>query len=346
MKIFLSTRLKLTAWYLLIIMIISGVFSFAAYRLLTAEVERSLNRQRILIEQRGHFTSIVLPQSINPEVIDDVNNRIKWSLIFVNLFILAVSGFASYFLAGKTLQPIEDMLNEQKRFVTDASHELRTPLTSLRTTIEVNLRDKKLGIREARKLLASNLEDVAGLQQLSDGLIKLARYERGSEQVVFELTQIKTIVLEAVRKVAIIAENKHIAIKTEIQGVRLRGDVKSLVELVTIFLDNAIKYSPAGSSITVVTRKNNFSAEVLIKDQGIGIPKKDLARVFNRFYRSDSSRQNSQTNGYGLGLSIAQRIIEVHGGSIDVKSEVGKGTTFSIKLPRQIDHLTRAGYRG
>src|SRR3989338_803664 len=151
MTTFHYARLKLTAWYLLIIMALSTLFSLVIYNALTAEVDRFERAQRFFIERRLQEGSLPLPpptdgrrlfpfnngEPINPELLAETKQRILLTLILANAGILIVSGGLGYFLAGRTLRPIKDMMDEQNRFITDASHELKTPLTSLRTELEV-----------------------------------------------------------------------------------------------------------------------------------------------------------------------------------------------------------------
>lgn len=319
---FRSARLKLTAWYLLIIMLISISFSLAIYRVLVTEFARVERVQRI----RRHLV-------IDPEVLKESQERLRVTLILINLAILGAAGVSGYFLAGRTLRPIQDMVDEQSRFITDASHELRTPLTSLKSEIEVNLRAKDLSLPDAKKLLMSNLEEVNNLQYLSDNLIKLTQFQTSSDRGTFERISLVEIFHEAQKKIANIAKHKNINIKNNIKDFSLDGDRQSLLELFVILLDNAIKYSPKGKSVTVTSKKTDHSVEIKFKDNGIGIDEKDIPHLFDRFYRTDKSRTKLEVGGYGLGLSIAKQIIEKHKGSIKVESELGKGTTFIINLP-------------
>src|SRR5579872_1505707 len=166
---FTSARLHLTAWYLFIIMFISILFSFAFYQIAEDEVSRVV-KVRELREQRlnNEFLQIHhLPPSLpSVQELNDAQTHLKILLIFINGIIFILAGGGGYFLAGRTLNPIKTMMDKQKRFITDASHEMRTPLTTLRSEIEVGLRDKKLSLKEARGLLESNLEEVMNLQLL------------------------------------------------------------------------------------------------------------------------------------------------------------------------------------
>lgn len=328
---FQSARLKLTAWYLLIIMLISIAFSVAIYQVLVTEFARVERVQRLRRTLR--IPSESRRPVIDPEVLKESENRLRATLILINLAILGVAGVAGYFLAGRTLRPIRDMVDEQSRFITDASHELRTPLTSLKSEIEVNLRDKNLKLEDAKKLLQSNLEEVNNLQYLSDNLIKLTQYQKTADRHVFEKVSLKEVLNEAQKKIANLARIKNIIIKDNTRNFILKADKQSLIEVFVIVLDNAIKYSPKGRQVALSSKKVDRSVEISVSDQGIGISREDLPHLFDRFYRVDKSRTKVDVSGYGLGLSIAKQIIEKHGGLIQVKSEIDKGSIFSIRLP-------------
>lgn len=346
---FAKTRLKLTAWYLLIIMLISVSFSVAMYKVLTSELDRIEHLQRLRQERQ---LSLLGPDSIpfefrqrlprtlmiDPEIIAETKTRLKMILFLINGGILGASALAGYFLAGRTLRPIKDMVDEQNRFITDSSHELRTPITSLKTEIEVNLRDTKLN-KEAKKILESNLEEVNNLQTLSDNLIKLTQYQKSNGNIIFKNTSIKEIVAEACRKVSYLAKHSKISIHNKVKDYVLQADRQSLSEAFVIFLDNAIKYSPQNTSVTLTSRTADNSIVIDIKDEGIGIAKEDIAHLFERFYRVDKSRTKTDVEGFGLGLSIAKQIIDKHNGTIFVESQLNKSTTFSIRLP--LRHIGR-----
>lgn len=332
---FKLARLKLTAWYLLIIMLVSMVFSFAIYNGINREFGRFESAQELRLERER---STLLPlqsrgsRIFDPLMISQAREHLTLTLILLNLGILVISGFAGYFLAGKTLKPIKEMVDEQNRFITDSSHELRTPLTSLKTTIEVALRDKNLNLYSAKKLLKSNLEDVDSLQILSDDLIKLAQSQNPNGNFVFENVSVAEILSAAIDKIKPLAGKNKISIKTHIKNLEIEGDKKSLTETLVILLDNAVKYSNKNSSVEISSGKDDGHFMISVSDKGIGIESKDLPFIFDRFYRVEKSR-SKDVAGYGLGLSIAKKIISVHNGSISVKSKKGKGTTFTIKLP-------------
>lgn len=341
---FRSARIKLTVWYLLIIMLISISFSVAIYKVLTFELERFERVQRLRIERiyperlrislpsniRGE---VIHPSLFDPRLITETEERIKIILAIINITILAASATAGYFLAGRTLKPIKEMVEEQNRFITDSSHELRTPLTSLKSEIEVSLRDKKLNLEGARNLLKSNLEEVNNLQVLSDGLIKLTQYQKGDNGLIFDKISLAAVIEEATKKISVLAKTKSIKIVNNVEDLTIEGSQPALTELFVIFLDNAIKYSPEKTVVILDTEKSENQAIIHIRDQGLGISEKDISHLFDRFFRSDRSRTKGEIPGYGLGLSIAKQIIDKHNGSIKVQSKLGKGTTFTVQLP-------------
>lgn len=343
---FHAARLKLTFWYLLIIMLISISFSAVVYQLLTIELDRVEHLQQLRQRQIGkvmlfkqnnsnNFT-IVKPAEeflLQHHLIEETKHRLIFRLITINGGILILSGIAGYFLAGRTLRPIQEMVIEQNRFITDASHELRTPLTSLRTEIEVAMRNKALTVTEAKTLLKSNLEEVITLQRLSDNLITLTKQK--TNQTAKEKISLLDVVEQALKKVIPLARKKEIQIDNYIEDIMLVGDRQSLSQVFVILLDNAIKYSEAKKKITLRAKQTKKEIIIRVSDQGMGINRKDLPYIFDRFYRADGSRSKKETDGYGLGLSIAKEIIKTHLGTIDVASKVNKGTTFSIRLPLQ-----------
>ena len=334
---FTKARLKLTAWYLLILMSISFSFSLIIYQGICAEIDRFSQSQKLRIERRLQENNY-LPQDppirfFDPDLIADAKHRLFLSLIIVNGGIFFIVGFLSYFLAGKTLRPIQEMIEEQNRFISDASHEFRTPLTALKSSLEVNIRDKNLSIEDAKKIMSESIKDVNNLQMLSDSLLQLSQYEKPKMNIQFEKISLKQLINESIKKIEVLAKNKNIKIKNTVINGNLKGDKYGLTDLFVILLDNAIKYSKEKSVVVISTKKIDHSVSISIEDNGIGIDKKDIPHLFDRFYRSDLARSKKKVNGYGLGLSIAKKIVDQHKGSIKIISKVKKGTTVTIVLP-------------
>lgn len=294
-------------------MVISSSFSLVIYRGATMEINRIQMTQRLRRPAPNEFM-------IDPEIIEDAKKRIAWSLFSLNAIILGISGVGGYFLAGKTLNPIEKMIEDQKSFVANASHELRTPLTSLKTSLEVSLRDKDMNLKEAKKVLASNLDDVNSMTRLSNYLLKLSHYQNGKGELKkVGFVDISKLVKDVAQKFTVdskVAEN-----------IKVKGDFDSLSELITILVDNAIKYSKSREGVLVSLNKNKSKVNLIVSDKGQGISKEDLPHIFDRFYRGDKARSK---DGFGLGLSIAKQIADSLNAKIVVESKLGKGSSFKV----------------
>jgi len=334
-NVFDLASLKLSLFYVAIVMFISIGFSISLYRISFNEINRGLGSQaqiyRDISIDQFIPRSLLDIESIRQHQIRESSARLRFNLIYFNLLILILSSVLSYFLARKTLGPIEESMEAQNRFTADASHELRTPLTAMKTEIEVTLRDKKISLGKAVELLNSNLEEIGKLESLSNALLKLARFREKTKES-FELTSLKDTMISAYEKVESLAMQKQITFKNELANIKIKGDKQSLVELFVILLDNAIKYSPRESKISLSIKREGSHAYVKIKDQGVGIKASDLPYIFNRFYRADNSRSKDEIPGYGLGLSIAKQIVDLHDGSILANSKPGKGSEFVVKF--------------
>lgn len=330
---FQSARLKLTVWYLLMIMVVSGLFSIAFYDISTREIQRVIDRIEFEESMRDDLVHIFRPPNFPTiQELQRLKHRAQTRLILINGIILVFAGAASYFLAGKTLKPIQHMVDEQTQFISNASHELRTPLATLRAEMEGSLLEKNLTDKQARALIKSNLEELTTLQDLTNNLLTLAQVHNSSDAEQMENISLRQVLQSAVKKVNTLARKKHISITTTKTDFQAFGNSSNLTTMIVIFLENAIKYSPANTTVEVKMKQTGKHIFVSVKDQGIGISQDELPYIFNRFYRADKSR--SQAEGYGLGLSIARQIAEAHGSTVTVKSAVGKGTTFIVGLPR------------
>jgi signal transduction histidine kinase len=322
-----SARLKLAGTYLAIIMAMSIVFSIILYNVSSHELDRGLRRP-----PAQHVRGVLLNEfdSLREAQLEASRSALKRRLVAFNVGTLLLGAALSYLLARAALRPIEESVDAQNRFTSDASHELRTPLTAMRSEIEVALRDKKLTNKDAREVLESNLEEITKLEALTSGLLQLAKQENIRE--LFQNVSLDEIVQSAISSTQTKAQEKNISIDYKPAKLTLQGERTSLTQLLVILLDNAIKYSPEKGSVTINTQAHQHHVQISVKDYGTGIHASDLPHVFERFYRSDRARNKQSTNGYGLGLAIAKQIVETHGGTIDIKSTAGKGTTAVITL--------------
>jgi two-component system sensor histidine kinase CiaH len=328
---FHSAALKLTGWYLAIIMTLSIVCSLALYNVSSTDLENNI-RRRLPVSVNELLTpgDVRSLANLRDRQLDTDLSHLKDNLISFNILVLLLGGGASYLLARRTLEPIEQSLEAQKRFTSDASHELRTPLTAMQAEIEVAMRDPNLTKAQAKELLQSNLEEVEKLRSLSDGLLNLAQHQK---PVQISAIKLKPAVEEALKRVEKSASIKNIKISDHTKDLTLKADNYSLAELLVILIDNAVKYSPEGSKIELSSEVSGKNGKISVKDHGIGIKATDLPHIFERFYRSDTSRSKTQADGYGLGLAIAKKIAGSLDGSIEVRSAPAKGSTFTITLP-------------
>lgn len=331
MTIFHSAALKLTAWYLSLIMIVSIGCSLAIYQLSRDQLINNTRRQVYFFNDVLEPSDFRSFSQLRQRQLEQGLNRLKGNLVFFNTLVLIGGGAAAYALARRTLRPIENSLAAQTRFTGDASHELRTPLTAMQTEIEVALRDKSLTKKDAVELLQSNLEEVAKLKALSEGLLRLASSDTRKPDHKVDLASAAEAAADKWRKAA---STKRVELKTELNPAFIAGDEQALHDMASILIDNAIKYSKEkGGTVSVRTYQDGKESFLEVSDSGQGIEASELPRIFERFYRSDSSRSKLRVQGYGLGLSIAKQIVELHQGSIEVKSSLGKGSVFIVRLP-------------
>jgi len=231
---------------------------------------------------------------------------------------------------------LERSFDEIRRFTADASHELRTPLAVLRTEVEVAM-SKPLDQSQQRNLLSSVLEECQRLTALTDQLLTLSRNDAGMTQYAREPIDLASLVEEIVEMMTPLADAKQQTISFHGRGAAMiTGDSSRLRQVFYNLLDNAIKYTPGQGRIEVTVNTTDNEATVFIADSGIGIPAAHLPHVFDRFYRVDKARTREE-GGTGLGLSIAKTIVAAHDGEIEVTSEEGKGTTFTVTLPPTVE---------
>jgi two-component system, OmpR family, sensor histidine kinase CiaH len=326
-----SPYVRLTIWYVAILTGLSLAFSTWVYHEAMGELQAGFNGPVVqrLQDRFGPLPPDVWLQVINKQY-DVASGRIIGQLALMNAGVLAVGAAASYWLAKRTMRPIEQALEAQNRFTADASHELRTPLAAMKTEIEVSLRDPKLSKEEMRELLQSNLEEINRMSDLATGLLTLARQP---EKITFSPQQLQSITQSVIKRLQPLAEAKRITISKDMVDVKVMGEKASIATLLSILLDNAIKYSPPQTEIAVTVNRKDGHGIVTVTDHGPGIAEADLPHIFERFYRADSSRTTADVAGNGLGLSIAQKTVAALHGTITARSEVGKGSSFILRLP-------------
>lgn len=316
-------------------MVISLVFSVGIYRVSSQELGRTIVNKQGPVERiirTRDAAAIIEFRAELQQAVADAEARLKTNLLLLNTLIFVAGGLLSYVLARRTLKPIEQAHHAQSRFTADASHELRTPITAMRAETELALTEPKLTLKQAKQQLVSNLEELDKLTALSNGLLSLARLDNNGLKT--SSVNLSAIVDTAIERVKPLAEAKNQLIKKpKISKITIMADKALLVDAVVTLLDNAVKYSPKKSQITVTVKTQSKTVNINIKDQGVGIKASDLPHIFDRFYRADQSRNKTQIAGYGIGLSIAAATLQAHGGKITAVSTPGKGSTFTIQFP-------------
>lgn len=231
-----------------------------------------------------------------------------------------------------TLERLEYAFTRVRQFSADVSHELRTPLTILRGETEVGLRWAKEP-EEFRELFQSNLEEINRMSKIIECLLDLSRAEEGGVKLELAEVDLADLLEALVLQARLIDPDKGLRIAATVDAaITVRGDWLKLRQVFMNLLDNAVKYTPAGGEISVVLDTNGGMARVAVIDSGAGIPADDLPHIFERFYRVDKAR-NRADGGVGLGLSLARMFVDAHGGRIEVVSEAGKGSVFTVYLP-------------
>ena len=258
------------------------------------------------------------------------------------------SGFISGLVAvlhDTTEQDKEE--RERRLFVSNVSHELRTPLTSVKSYLEA-LDDGAISEPVAPEFVKVSLTETNRMMRMVTDLLSLSRIDNETSQLDVELTNFTafiTFILNRFDKMKNqVGEKKYDIVRDyPISPVWVEIDTDKMTQVLDNILNNAIKYSPDGGEIRVGMKTTDAQLIISISDEGLGIPKKDLPRIFDRFYRVDKARSRAQ-GGTGLGLAIAKEIIKQHKGFIWAKSEYGKGSTFTIVLPYDKDAILDDGW--
>jgi signal transduction histidine kinase len=327
---FESARVRLTIIYTLILTAVLIFFSMIIYGFAMSEVYDRVKDVRIQLREEYGF--LMQPETvivIDTDALNKARKNIILRLVAANSLILLVTALGSYYLAGRTLYPIHQMTLRQQEFISNASHELRTPLTAIMTSNEVALRDPHLNLESAKEALKDSLDEATRLQRLIHNLLLLASAQSNVE-IPTQKVELHDLVNASIAKVQHKAQEKNILIANQTDALSTTLNQDLTIEVLVILLENAIKYSTAGQQVQVQAQTRKHQTLLTVTDQGIGISKTDQQYLFERFYRAEASRSSE---GFGLGLAIAQQLMQLQGGQISVQSRPGKGSTFTLTFP-------------
>ncbi len=255
-------------------------------------------------------------------------------LFIIWIFCMIAFWLISRSLFKEALAPVQDAWNKQRRFVADASHELKTPLTVMLANFSVLLSHPNDTIDEQRKWLINSRDEALNMQKLVESLLILARSDAAIDLPEMKSVHLSDLLLNSALSFEAVAFEKDIKMNTQIApNIYVKGDEQSLKQLISILLDNAVKYAGKNGEINVKLFKYDVKYIIMqVQNTGQPIPSHELPHVFERFYRGEQMR--SEVSGHGLGLAIAYKIVQIHNGKITAQSSKSQGTKMQVVLHR------------
>ncbi len=269
---------------------------------------------------------------IAPSIVEELQHIKTENLWIIIVAIVLITALFAYIIARVTLTPTRNALAAQKQFIGNIAHELRTPLAILKTNTEVALLDTEVA-PDMKATLESNIEELDRMGEIINNLLSLSTLVK-PERIEFAAIDLSSVVSEVVQKFSALAKSgEHQITVRKGPDTVVWGNVTGLTQIVANLLKNAIQYTPRGGNIRISVEPalNNY-VELIVQDSGVGIPRKDLYRIFEPFYRGDPSR-NRSGGGSGLGLAIVSELVKMHHGKITMRSAVGRGTSISVCFP-------------
>jgi signal transduction histidine kinase len=268
--------------------------------------------------------------------IQQLMNRMLFVFALIGFIFLGAAIWFGHLMSRRAMVPIRRSFLRQREFMADASHELRTPLSILRASVETLKMEEDNLSPFSRRTMSHMEEEIVRMTKLVGDLLTLAREDSGAQQIQRERFDFALDAKAVAETFETIVKEKGQVFKKECpDSLNVYADREKLKQLLYILLDNAVKYTPAGGeirlAISVKNRAKQRELTIVVADNGIGIAKEEIPRIFERFYRVDKHRAR-QYGGSGLGLAIAKWIVDAHHGTIEVESEPGKGTTFTVVI--------------
>ena len=263
--------------------------------------------------------------------------KATYALIFLGLLAMVIATAAGHFMSGRAIVPLREAYEKQRQFAADASHELRTPLAVVMASAELLLNDPSIRSPFLKQVIEDVRDEVKKMTKLVGDLLVVARSDNKALKLKPQKFDLAELLQQNIRMMQPLAEKKKVALhEKNMKKTMIHADEQKIKQLVLILVDNAVKYTPEGGEVTVSMEKaERGRVRFAVKDTGIGISEADREKIFDRFYRVDKARSR-EMGGNGLGLAIAQEIVNLHKGEISVESEQGKGTTFFVELRAKI----------
>ena len=267
-----------------------------------------------------------------------------YALAILGVLALLIAAGVGHILSGRAMVPLKAAYEKQRQFAADASHELRTPLAVVMASAELLQNDPSIQSPFLKQVIEDVRDEVKKMTKLVSDLLVVARSDNKALKLKPQKFDLAGLIEQTSRLMQPLADQKHITLNTyNLEKTEIQADEQKIRQLILILVDNAVKYTPEEGSVTVsLLKAEKGRVKFAVADTGIGIAPEDQERVFDRFYRVDKARSR-EMGGNGLGLAIAQEIVNLHKGHIRIESALGKGTTFIVELRTR---LTSKGWAG
>ena len=281
------------------------------------------------------------PEILSSEIVTRIEEIRTSNFLTISLVFFGATALCGWLVARVTLAPARNALSAQKQFIGNIAHEIRTPLSVIKTNTEVTLLDHSL-TAEVKHALHSNVEELDRISEIINNLLSLSALMK-PERIEFKSIDLGEIADETVEKNAPLAKTNNIeVVLRKGDGLSIWGSRTALLQIFGNIVRNALMYTPHGGRVEITVEPSGSSIRFMVEDTGIGIPRKDLFRIFEPFYRTDQSRTRS-LGGTGLGLAIVSELVRLHQGKIVIRSSVGRGTNVIILFPAPERHAQVGG---